>query len=177
MKEIWKSIFGFEGQYEVSTFGRVRSLDRWVPHSKPAAGGYMRKGVMMYIKHDCSKKNKHKWSRVGLCNEGKSKLYNLSKIVYETFSRDLLPTELIHHLDGDPTNCHIDNLAPLTRSESMTRMREIHGYIGCRKLSVYEVEDYRRRYNSGEKCKDLIKESRLAESSFRYMLKKSTYKR
>lgn len=30
MKEIWKTVEGYEGYYEVSNFGRVRSLDRVV---------------------------------------------------------------------------------------------------------------------------------------------------
>ena len=32
MKEIWKPIKDYEGYYEVSNFGRVRSLDRYVQH-------------------------------------------------------------------------------------------------------------------------------------------------
>lgn len=32
MKEFWKEIKGYEGLYEVSTLGRVRSMDRWVAH-------------------------------------------------------------------------------------------------------------------------------------------------
>ena len=30
MKEIWKDIEGYEGLYQVSNFGRVKSLDRYV---------------------------------------------------------------------------------------------------------------------------------------------------
>ena len=33
MKEIWKPIDGYEGLYEVSNFGRVRSLDRVIRHA------------------------------------------------------------------------------------------------------------------------------------------------
>lgn len=45
MKEIWKSITGYEGLYEVSNFGRVRSLDRYVPHK--TFGKKFCKGHMM----------------------------------------------------------------------------------------------------------------------------------
>ena len=31
MEEIWKDIEGYEGNYQVSNLGRVRSLDRYVP--------------------------------------------------------------------------------------------------------------------------------------------------
>lgn len=30
MEEIWKDIKGYEGYYQISTLGRVRSLDRYV---------------------------------------------------------------------------------------------------------------------------------------------------
>ena len=33
-KEVWKPIKGFEGAYEVSTFGNVRSIDRIVVYPK-----------------------------------------------------------------------------------------------------------------------------------------------
>lgn len=32
--EIWKDIVDYEGYYQVSNYGRVKSLDRWVPHSR-----------------------------------------------------------------------------------------------------------------------------------------------
>jgi len=32
-KEIWKCVENYEGCYEVSTFGRIKSLTRYVPHS------------------------------------------------------------------------------------------------------------------------------------------------
>lgn len=34
IKEVWKSIPGHEGKYEVSTLGRIKSLNRIVPHSR-----------------------------------------------------------------------------------------------------------------------------------------------
>ena len=34
MKEIWKDIKGYEGYYQVSNTGRIRSLDRVVYHSR-----------------------------------------------------------------------------------------------------------------------------------------------
>ena len=43
MEEIWKDIKGFEGRYQVSNMGRVRSLDRWTNHEPP----YFLKGRML----------------------------------------------------------------------------------------------------------------------------------
>jgi hypothetical protein len=35
MEEIWKDVKGFEGLYQVSNMGRVRSLDRWTLNERP----------------------------------------------------------------------------------------------------------------------------------------------
>lgn len=45
--ERWKAIPGFEGYYEVSDFGRVRSLDRWVEQKR--GRGYVRKGRILKV--------------------------------------------------------------------------------------------------------------------------------
>ena len=45
MIEVWKSIPGYEGFYEVSDQGRVRSLDRDIPH--PRGGTHHRKGRLL----------------------------------------------------------------------------------------------------------------------------------
>ena len=34
-EEIWKDVQGFEGRYQVSNMGRVRSLDRWTLNDRP----------------------------------------------------------------------------------------------------------------------------------------------
>ena len=41
MKEIWRDIKDFEGYYQVSNLGRVKSLDRWRDNRN---GGYVQKG-------------------------------------------------------------------------------------------------------------------------------------
>ena len=43
MEEIWKDVKGFEGRYQVSNMGRVRSLDRWIKHKHP----YFIKGMIL----------------------------------------------------------------------------------------------------------------------------------
>ena len=34
MKEVWKDIEGYEGYYQVSNFGRVKSLDRQITYTE-----------------------------------------------------------------------------------------------------------------------------------------------
>ena len=67
MEEVWKDVVGYEGLYEVSNLGRVRSLDRYVAHYN--AGTALRKGRMLkpafdghYLSIGLSKGNKVKCS-------------------------------------------------------------------------------------------------------------------
>lgn len=46
MEEVWKDIEGFEGQYQISNFGRVRSMDRYVRNGR----GYMIKACGKILK-------------------------------------------------------------------------------------------------------------------------------
>lgn len=49
MTEVWKAIPGYEGIYDISSEGRVRSLDRVVPyangHDRPVKGRMLRPGL------------------------------------------------------------------------------------------------------------------------------------
>ena len=44
MNELWLPVVGYEGLYEVSSLGRVRSLDRWVKRRK---GGFLQAGRVL----------------------------------------------------------------------------------------------------------------------------------
>ena len=44
-KEIWKDILGYEGSYQISTHGRVKSLDRYVVYSNDSVRFYKGKIV------------------------------------------------------------------------------------------------------------------------------------
>ena len=47
-REIWKAVPGFEGSYEVSNRGRVRSLDRWIEMPECVVRGFVRKAHMRF---------------------------------------------------------------------------------------------------------------------------------
>lgn len=74
-KEIWKDIPGYEGLYEVSTFGRVRSKDKLIEldwtknrHVSMNYFSYVKKGRMMKLRH-----NPHGYVVVGLTKDKKQK--------------------------------------------------------------------------------------------------------
>lgn len=101
--EIWKDIKGYEGFYQISNLGRVRSLDRYVNCLIGIKA--LRKGKILTQNY-----NNKGYKRVSLCKNGKHKNFQVHRLVAEAFipNPDHLPC--INHKDEDKTNNHVDNL-------------------------------------------------------------------
>lgn len=103
MKEEWKAVPGYEGLYEVSNMGRVRSLDRWVKGYKGTP--YLRPGGIMVQQID------HKgYCEVQLTRNTKSVHKKVHRLVAMVFipNPDNLP--MVNHRDECKTNNNVDNL-------------------------------------------------------------------
>ena len=103
--EIWKPVVGFEGYYEVSNRGRVRSLDRTVvmkDGKKRFTRGKMLKPVVY--------NGKRHYHGVVLSKEGYHKRHSIHRLVAQAFipNQDNLPE--INHKDEDKTNNCVENL-------------------------------------------------------------------
>lgn len=101
VKEVWKPIKGFEGKYEVSNLGRVKSLPKYT-YSR----GYpqLRKEKILKPRYVGRKRC---YAAVAL-NDGHS--YKVHRLVAQTFipNPDNLP--LVNHKDENPYNNRVDNL-------------------------------------------------------------------
>lgn len=103
IKEEWRPVVGYEGLYEVSNLGRVKSLDRVVTGKN--GGQYPFKGKILKQRND-----KDGYLTVYLCGNGKDKLKKVHRLVGETFlpNTDNLP--VINHKDENKLNNCVDNL-------------------------------------------------------------------
>ena len=99
MIEEWRPIVGYEGLYEVSSYGRVRSLDRY------DSNNHFLKGRILKLCAD-----KDGYLNVGLCLGNKVKKYKVHRLVAEAFllNPDNLPQ--VNHRDEDKTNNRAENL-------------------------------------------------------------------
>jgi len=101
MKEIWKPIAGYEGLYEISNCGKIKSLH--------------------HNKERILKLNKHRDGHllIKLCKNNIYKSFFVHRLVLEAFV-GLCPLEMeCRHLDGNPENNRLDNLKWGTRSENV----------------------------------------------------------
>jgi hypothetical protein len=111
--EIWKPIPGYEGLYEVSSFGRVKSLDRIIT----------RKKVDTFIKGDlkCMSVNNSGYYKVSLYKENKYRNFYVHKLVFCAFNNiGLMVRIMINHLDEDKLNNKISNLELTNSRENAT---------------------------------------------------------
>lgn len=121
--EVWKDIEGYKGYYQVSSEGRVRSLDRVIEH--PIKGDTLRKGKV--LKQHNNSKYGHK--QVRLCKTGNGKSHKVHSLVLNAFFGPCPEGFVCRHLDGDPANNVIENLCWGTYEENMLDMVR-HGNAG-----------------------------------------------
>ena len=95
MEEIWKDIEGYEGLYQVSNMGNVRSLN------------YHLTGKTQILR---PRFNGRGYLRVILCKDRKGKGHSVHRLVAATFlpNPDGLPQ--VDHIDEDKTNNRVENL-------------------------------------------------------------------
>lgn len=109
--EKWKDIPGFEDQYQLSSYGRLKSLDRWVDYGM---FDVFRRGRIKKLHTSGSAKNRHSLDlQMQLHKEGHRYRFSVARLVYHLF---VAPFDLEDHAfivtrkDKDILNCHYKNL-------------------------------------------------------------------
>lgn len=109
-KEIWKDIPGYEGRYQVSSLGRVRSLDRTTKHKDGKITSH--RGRVL------KQQTNNKGYRMVSFSGGPRKSWAVHRLVLETF----LPDRELHlhcnHIDGNKDNNCLTNLEWITNLEN-----------------------------------------------------------
>lgn len=102
-KEIWKSVVGYEGKYQVSNKGRVRSLN------------YHREKRIKIMK---SRIMDSGYEDIRLCENGKNKAHLMHRLVAKAFIPNPDNKRCVNHIDGDKSNNLLDNLEWVSYQEN-----------------------------------------------------------
>ena len=104
MNEIWKDIKGYEGLYQISNTGKVKSLERLVPTKI--------KGTFQKIKEKIRKTTLTTagYEYVVLSKNGKNKTLLVHRLVAETFLDNPENKKCVNHKDENKSNNNVYNL-------------------------------------------------------------------
>jgi hypothetical protein len=119
--EKWKAVVGYEGLYEVSDEGNVRSVDRVV-------GTRHLKGRSMKLKKD-----KYGYLTVGLCMNGRHKYLKIHRLVALAHIPNENDKPHVNHLDEIKHHNHVDNLSWCTPKENANHGTGIARHSEARK--------------------------------------------
>lgn len=111
--EIWLPIKGYEGLYEISNNGKVKSLARIV------IGKNNRKQTLpeLYLAPFVTKRGY--WA-VNLYKSARFKTKTIHKLIADYFIPNPENKPEVNHKDGNKLNCNIDNLEWVTPSENIS---------------------------------------------------------
>ncbi|MCH4390375.1 NUMOD4 domain-containing protein [Staphylococcus haemolyticus] len=104
MNEKWKDVVGYEGIYEVSNKGRVRTHKNKTTYTKKHG---VRHWKQRYLK---DKTPNGRDVRVSLWKDGKHKDFLVHRLVAFAFMPVVKGKECINHIDGNPKNNNVENL-------------------------------------------------------------------
>ena len=105
MQEVWKDIKGYEGLYQVSNLGNIKSSSS-SQNLNPSlhSGGYL---------------------KIELYKNGKGKYFYVHRIVAEAFIRNQEAKAQVNHIDGNKKHNSVDNLEWATPSENISHAFKI----------------------------------------------------
>jgi len=111
MLEVWKDVVNYEGLYQVSNLGRVKSCGKYVKHSK--GGERLLKEKIRSLASD-----KNGYVVVDLYKNGKGKIYKVHRLVASSFINNEENKPQVNHINGVKNDNSEINLEWSTNSEN-----------------------------------------------------------
>lgn len=122
--ELWADVQDYEGLYQISTYGRVKSLERWIDIHPEGMKSYRRKikeKILSPAKGSCDKR----YYIVVLSKDGAHKTHPVHRLVCQHFIDNHEDKEQVNHIDGDKDNNHVSNLEWCTSLENHLHSRKL----------------------------------------------------
>lgn len=150
LKEKWKPVVGYEGLYEVSNLGRVKSLERHI-----VARQYNRK-LDEHILHTYD--NGRGYQILSLNKDGQQTNHKVHRIVAEAFIPNPNNYPVVNHKDGNKKNNNVDNLEWTTHQQNTKHAIEtglltpLSGeQVYCHKLTWGDIMYIRKYFKTRDK--------------------------
>lgn len=161
MKEQWKDIDGFLGYYQISNFGRVKSLCRKVPHPQAKCGYIVRNEK---IKKPKTNSDGYKVVCLQMC--GNKRYVSVHRLVAEAFIPNPNKYLEINHKDYNRTNNRVDNLEWITHKDNVRYSSDTGKYSVCKlgdkngkskSVDLYKNDNLVKSFSCIKNCSEWIK--------------------
>lgn len=137
MNEEWKWIKGYEGLYQISNYGRIKSF-----HKNKS------EGEIRSVKH-----SRGWYLTLPLVKDGRKKTVRIHQLVADTFIGPIPEGYQVHHKDGNKQNNNVDNLEiihPIKHREETAQqhpdickgMNEYNKYKRPKHVQQYDLEGH-----------------------------------
>lgn len=123
MEETWKDILGFEGEYQVSNLGSVKSLGR-MTNMKSHNKIVKRKTNERILKPG----NYNGYLQVYLSSNGKVKPCTVHRLVAQAFLKNCDNKTQVNHINGIKNDNRVENLEWCTASENQRHKFDVLSY-------------------------------------------------
>lgn len=180
ISEQWLAVPDFEGFYEVSDHGNVRSFDRTIFKRAVRNGPLVQTTRRGKILKPCP--DTHGYPMVNLCVGGVNKSFLVHHLVLAAFVCRRPEGKECRHLDGNRTNPRLSNLEWGTSLEN-TQDKMRHGTVraprgnehGLSKLTSVAVRDIRSSAASGEKTSSIAARHGVSSTHVRRLVRRNAW--
>jgi hypothetical protein len=152
--EIWKPVLGYENFYQVSNFGRVKSLEREVRNTNKSKRLVKSRILKPYTEIG-------RYKTVMLSVSDVKKTAPIHRLVVEAFIKPIKKGLVVNHLDGNKHNNNLSNLEITTYSENNKHAHR----LGLNYAPNLKGEDSGRSYFTNDQVLE-IRQMRLNGSTF-----------
>ena len=168
--ERWVDIPGYEGMYQASDRGRVRSYPRVIERSDGTVEH--RVGKLLHARVNRKKGN---YQQVGLCKDGKCKTFYVHSLVALAFIGIRPDNCVICHANGNPQDNRVENLRYDTQSENMRDNVRIYGKQSSGKLTAKDAAEIRRLHEEGMSYRQLANKYGVVKGTIGHVLNGRAY--
>jgi len=153
--EIWRDIPGYEGRYQVSNMGKVKSLAR-VVEQKNVLCGCVSEVVIpeKILKPQPHRVSGHLEVKLG---SNPPRHHRIHRLVAEAFLGPCPDGMEVCHNDSNPCNNAVHNLRYDTRHENRIDMVKV-GNEGRQIIKVEQVPIIRKRIEKGDTCREIAQD-------------------
>lgn len=143
MEEIWKDIAGYEGIYQVSNLGKIRSCERKIFYKKGSPRSSYKTEASKIMSQHLSSSG---YYVVTFGSGGKHRTFSVHRIVAQAFILNQENKPQVNHIDGNRLNNCANNLKWATASENGLHAyknglsRRLKGELSPHKVAVLQFE-------------------------------------